>query len=122
METRVSTETSGLLSSYDGPLRNLNYAWQDNTDTSGGEAGYQASLSSWHNDFGIPINFQEESGIVTFGSIELGPPLEVSRDVRPPIQMRGNLGLSLGTAQTIQTSLQLVWGKTSGHSNHCKEI
>ena len=30
---------SGLLSSYDGPLTNLNYAWQDNTDTTGREAG-----------------------------------------------------------------------------------
>ena len=35
-------------------------------DTSGGETGDQATLSSWHSDIGIPINFQEESGIVTF--------------------------------------------------------
>ena len=51
---------------YDGHLRDLNYAWQDNMDASGGETGDQASLSSWHSDSGIPINFQEESGIVTF--------------------------------------------------------
>ena len=57
---------SGLLSSYDRHLSNLNLAWQDNMDASGGEAGDQASLSSWHSDIGIPINFQEESGIVTF--------------------------------------------------------
>ena len=30
---------SGLQSSYDGHHRNLNYAWQDNTDASGSEAG-----------------------------------------------------------------------------------
>ena len=30
---------SGLLSIYDGHLRILNYTWQDNTDSSGGEAG-----------------------------------------------------------------------------------
>ena len=30
------------------------------------EAGGQASLISWHNYIGIPINFHEESGIVTF--------------------------------------------------------
>ena len=54
------------LSSYDGHLRNLNSAWQDNTDASGGEAGDQGSLSSWNSDIGIPIHFQKESGIVTF--------------------------------------------------------
>ena len=32
---------------------------------SGGEAGDQGSLSSWHSDIGIPIHFQEESGIIT---------------------------------------------------------
>ena len=35
-------------------------------DTPGEEAGDQASLSSWHSDIRIPINFQEESGMVTF--------------------------------------------------------
>ena len=31
-ETRVCSAKSGLLSSYDGPLGKLNYAWQENTD------------------------------------------------------------------------------------------
>ena len=35
----VCSATSGLLSSYDGRLMKLNYTWQDNTDSSGGEAG-----------------------------------------------------------------------------------
>ena len=47
-----------------------------------GEAGDQASFFSWHSDIGIPMNFQEVSGIVTFGSIELRLPFEMSRDVR----------------------------------------
>ena len=64
-ETPLCSAMSGLLSSYDGHLRNLNYAWQDNTDASGGEFGDQASLSSFHRDIGIPINFQEESGLGT---------------------------------------------------------
>ena len=50
--------------------------------------GDQGSLSSFHRDIGIPINFQEESSLVTFGSLELHRPLEVSRDVRLPVQMR----------------------------------
>ena len=40
--------------------------WQDNTDASRGEVGDQASLSSFQKDLGIPINFQEESGLGTF--------------------------------------------------------
>ena len=65
-ETRVCTAKSGLLSSYDGHLWKLPYAWQENTDASGCEPGGQASLISWHSYIGIPINFHEESGIVTF--------------------------------------------------------
>ena len=65
-ETALCSAKSRLLSSYAGYLRNLNYAWQENTDASGGEVGDQASLSSFHRDFGIPINFQEDSGLVIF--------------------------------------------------------
>ena len=46
LKTFVYSAMSGLLSSYRGHLRNLNYTWQDNTDTSGGEAGDQVSFSS----------------------------------------------------------------------------
>ena len=66
LKTFLCLGTSGLLASYNGHLRNLNYVWQDNMDTSGGEAGNRGSLSSWHSDIGIPIHFQEESGIITF--------------------------------------------------------
>ena len=58
--SRVSSVKSGLLSSYSRHLRNLNLAWQNNTDASGREAGNQVSLSSWHSSMGIPINFKEE--------------------------------------------------------------
>ena len=77
-ETRVHSAKSGLLSGYDGHFGKLNYAWQENTDASGGEPGGQASLIIWHNYIGIPINFHEESGIVTFLSIEISAPLEFS--------------------------------------------
>ena len=65
-ETRVCSAKTGLLSSYKGHLGNLNYAWQKNTDASGGEPGGQASLISWPIYIGIPINFHKESGILTF--------------------------------------------------------
>ena len=65
-ETRVCSATSGLLSSYDGHLGKLNYAWQENTDASRSEPGGQASLINWHSYIGIPIIFHEVSVIVTF--------------------------------------------------------
>ena len=77
-ETRVCSAKSGLLSSYDGHLGKLKYAWQENTDAFVGEPGGQASLISWHSYMGFPMNFHEESGIVTFRSIELSAPLELS--------------------------------------------
>ena len=72
------------MSSYDGYLRNLNYAWQDNTDASGGEGGDRGSLHSWKSDIWIPIHFQKESGIITFLIIELRVPLEVSKGCDSP--------------------------------------
>ena len=48
-------------------------------DASAGESGDRGSLSSWHSYIGIPINFQEVSGIITFGSSELCASVEVSK-------------------------------------------
>ena len=87
-ETTLCSAKSGLLCSYEGHLRSLNSAWQDNTDTSAGEVGDQVSLSSLHSDIGIPINFQEESRLFSFCSLELHEPFKVSRDVMPPVQLR----------------------------------
>ena len=90
--------------------------------SSGVEAGDEASFSIWHSNIGIPINFQEESGIVTFWSIELRMPLELSRYVSTLYRRGGHLGLSLCSPQGIHTSLHLVWWKTGLHSSHCREI
>ena len=48
---------SGLLSSYEGHLRNLLDNLQVKRDISRGEAGDQGSLSSCHSDIVIPIKF-----------------------------------------------------------------
>ena len=70
--------------------------------------GVQVSLSSFLRDIGIPINFQEESGIGPFRNTEIRGPLKVSSDMKPPVQMSWDLGLSLGTEQNIQTALYLL--------------
>ena len=84
--------------------------------------GDHSPLSSFHRDIGIPINFQEESGLGPFRNTELRGPLEVSSAVRLPVQMSWDIGFSLGTAQNIQTSLYIVRRRTILHSSHCKEI
>ena len=65
-ETRVCSAKTRLLCSYDGHPGKLNYAWQENTDASGGEPGGQVSLISWDIYILFPINFHGVSGIVTF--------------------------------------------------------
>ena len=84
--------------------------------------GDRSPLSSFHRDIVIPINFREESGLGPFRITELRGPLEVSSDVRSPVQMRWDIGFSLGTAKNIQTTLYIVRRKTSLHSSHCKAI
>ena len=84
--------------------------------------GDPSHLSSFHRDIGILINFRGESGLRTFRNTELRGPLEVSSDVRPPVQMRWDIRFSLGTAQNIQASLYIVRRKTNLHSSQCKKI
>ena len=77
--------------------------------------GDHSPLSSFHRDIGMPSNFQEESGLGPFRNTELRGPLEVSSDVRPPVEMRWDIAISLGITQNIQTSLYIVRRKTSMH-------
>ena len=64
-KTRVCSETSGLLSSCQGHLGILLEAWQGNRDDCLCELGDPVSLSIYHSYIGIPINYQEGSGIVS---------------------------------------------------------
>ena len=65
-KTRVSSATSGLVISCEGQLGYLPEAWQYNRDATRGKVGDPVFLSTWHRYIGIPINFQEESGIISF--------------------------------------------------------
>ena len=49
-------------------------------EATGGEALGQVSLISLSSYIGIPINFQEESGIFSFWSNELIAPIDVSKE------------------------------------------
>ena len=65
-ETVVCSVKSAHLSRYEGHLRNVNWAWQENTDASGSKCGFRSLFLVRNSDIGIPINFHEESGFKTF--------------------------------------------------------
>ena len=50
--------------------------------------GDQASLSSFQKDLGIPINFQEESGLVSFEALNSTSLSRCQEMFRPTVQMR----------------------------------
>ena len=65
IQNSCCSATSGLLSSYEGHIRTLHDAGQCNMNASLCDTGDRGSLSSCHSDIGIPIHFQQESGIIT---------------------------------------------------------
>ena len=69
--------------------------------------GDYTSLSSFQKDLGVPINFQEESGLVTFEALK-SKSLSRCQEMGGPLsRCGGELGFSLGSPQRIQTSLHL---------------
>ena len=85
---RVCSAVSGLMSSYEGPFRNLLEALKGNSDASRSEAGDQGSLSTCHSDIGIPINFRKIQGSSPFEALNSTCLLMCQRDVSSPVQMR----------------------------------
>ena len=106
-ETRVCSTKSELLSSYDGHLGKLNYAWQENTDASGGEPGGQASLICcqlyWYS-YQFSRRVSDRPLLKHWNQ-------RTSRSLKwmwGPLSRRGwELWLSLGSPQGIPTSLHL---------------
>ena len=79
---------SGLLSRYNGHLRNLNYAWQDNTDASGGEERDRVHFLVGTVILGFLSIFKEtqaSSPLEALNSVCLS---RGQRDVIPPVEKR----------------------------------
>ena len=70
---------------------------------------------------GIPINFHEESGIVTFWSNELSAPLDVSKGCEAlcPDSWRTMAFSRVSTGDSV--TLHLVGWNMSLHLSHCSE-
>ena len=88
LKTFVCSQTSGLLSSYDGQLKNLNYSWQDNTDAL--EVRQETEV---HFLFGTVILgflsiFKKSQSFSPFEALNSVCLLRCQRDVIPPVRMR----------------------------------
>ena len=118
----VCSATSGILSSYEEYCQNPLEDWQGKKDSYWGEPGDQGYLSSCHSDILIPINFQQESGFITFEALTPHASLGVKGKWSLLSRWGGDLGLSLWSPHWIQTSLHLVRWKMSLHSCYCREI
>ena len=87
-ETRVCSAKSGLLSSYDGHVGKLNYAWQENTDASGGEPGGQAALISCTVALVFLSIFTKSQAWSPFEALTSAHLLKSQMDVRTSVQNR----------------------------------
>ena len=95
-KTRVYSATSELLSSCEGHLGILFEAWQGSRDASQGETETQGPfpVAAWVLGFlSIFKRSQVSSPFEALNSVCLS---RCQRDVRPPVEMSGELGLSLG--------------------------
>ena len=87
-ETRVCSAKSGLLSSYDGHLGKLNYAWQENTDAPVGEPEGQASLLVGTVIMVFLSIFTKSHASSPFEALNSAHLSKSQMDVRPSVQKR----------------------------------
>ena len=108
LETRVCSVKSGHLSSYDGHLAKLNYAWQENTEASG--VSREAKLPLLVGTFILVFLsiFTKGQGLSPFEALNSAQLTKSQMDVRPSVQKSLRTMAFLGSPQGIQTSLHLV--------------
>ena len=99
---------SGLLSSYEGHLRNLLEAWQGNTDASRERREMQGPFLVAKVILGFFSIFKKSQASSTFEALNSTFLSRCQTGVRPPVQRGRDLVLSVGSPQGIQTSLHLV--------------
>ena len=87
-ETLVCSAKSGLLSSYDLHLGKLNYAWQENTDASGGEPEAKCPLLVGTVILVFLSIFRKSQASSHFEAWNSGHLSKSQMDVRPSVQKR----------------------------------
>ena len=88
LKTHVCLVTSGLLSSYEGHLRNLFQAWQGNRDAFRCEEGDQGPFPVATVILGFLSILRRNQALSHFEALNSACPLKCQRDVRPLVDMR----------------------------------
>ena len=83
---RVCSVTTGLLSTYEGYVRNLQEAWHSNMDASRGEAGDKGTFLVATVILGFLSIFKNSQALSPFEALNSVCLLSFQIDVRPPIQ------------------------------------
>ena len=91
----VCLAMSGLLSSYNGHLRNLNYTWQYNTDASGGEQETEFHFLVGTLILGFLSIFKKSQASSPFEALNSMCLSRCQRDVILAVQMRWRPMVSL---------------------------
>ena len=99
---------SGLLSSYEGHLRNLHEAWQENTMLLEVRPETEGPFLVATVTLGFLYIFKKSKASSPFEALNSECLSKFHRYVRPPVQLRRDLWFSLGPTQGIQTTLHLV--------------
>ena len=107
-KTRVCSATLGLLSSYEAHLRNLFETWQAIRMLFEVRREAQVPFAFPTMILGFLSILKRSQASSHFESLISACLSRCQMDVRPPVEMRLGLGISLGSAQGIQTSLHLV--------------
>ena len=71
--------------------------------------GDQVSLSSFQKDLGIPINFQEESGLDTLKASVSGNFGSCLKEVKILVVYNGEQGIVLEPMHANWVNLELIW-------------
>ena len=87
-ETWVCSSKSGILSSYVGHIGKLNYAWQENTDPSGGEPGGKCPLLVGRVTLVSLSIFTRSQASSPFEALNSAHVSNSQMDVRPSVQKR----------------------------------
>ena len=122
LKSRDCSTMSGLLSSYDGYIRNLNSVWQDSMEDFRSEAWNRVHFLVLTMILGFLTIFKKCQASSTFEALNYASLSTCQRDVRPLVQMRWRPTAFCRVSTGIQTSFHLAIWKTSLHLSLCSEI
>ena len=107
-ETEVCSVKSGQLSRYEGQLRNVNSAWQDNSDASGSKWEFRSLFLFDTVILGLVTILKNSQASSKFEAVNSTWLSSCQRHVRGLFEITWRPRLSVGSLQGTQTSFLFV--------------